>query len=155
MDSILEISLRYKERIMTRQWIDPASCRSLVVLVESVTAPLLMQHASPVCLELDIDASLEIPADPQKTADLIRALVNQALAEMPRGGDLVVTACPSGGQIELEIADSGCDIEDRSRRLPLAAAAIGADLKWQNCPQGGGAVTITFGPQNQSRRMAA
>ena len=140
---------------MKPQWIDPASCQSLVVLVEAVAAPMLVRHSAPVCLELDVDASLGIPADPQQTADLIRSLVNQALSEIPDGGDLMVTSCHSSGNIELEIADSGCDIQDRSQRLPMAAAAIGAELNWQNCPQGGGAVTITFRSDAQSKRMAA
>ena len=140
---------------MSTQWIDPNSCRSLAVLVESVAAPLLIQHTAPVCLELDIDTSLDVPADPAGTVLLVRTLVGQALAEMPEGGDLNITACATPQGVELELADTGSDIEDRATRLPLAAAAIGAQVKWQNCPQGGGAVTVTFRPQSGSQRKAA
>lgn len=140
---------------MSSQWIDPSSCRSLAVLVESVIAPLLIQHASPVCLELDIETSLPVPADAFKTVELLKALVNQSLLEMPDGGDLIVTACETPMGIELELADTGCDIKDRDRRFPLAAAAIGAAVTWQNCPQGGGAVTIRFRRQEGVRRAAA
>ena len=140
---------------MTNQWIDPSSCRSLAVLVESVIAPLLIQHDSPVCLELDIDTSLEVPADAVKTVDLLKTLVSQSLSEMPDGGDLVVTACQTPRGLELELADTGCDIEEREKRLPMAAASIGASVMWQNCPQGGGAVTIKFPPQQGIRRAAA
>lgn len=140
---------------MTNQWIDPSSCRSLAVLVESVIAPLLIQHDSPVCLELDIDTSLEVPADAATTVDLLKKLVSQSLAEMPEGGDLVVTACQTPMGLELELADTGCDVSEREKRLPMAAASIGASVTWQNCPQGGGAVTIKFPPQQGLRRAAA
>lgn len=139
----------------SQTWIDPNSCRSLAVLVETVTSPLLVRHAAAVCLEVDIDAGLRIPADPGQTAKLIETLVSQALREMPDGGDLIVTACETQRGVELEFADSGGDVEDRSQSLPLTAASIGAKLHWQNCPQGGGAVTITFPRLAQARRKAA
>lgn len=140
---------------MSNQWIDPSSCRSLAVLVESVTAPMLIDHAAPVCLELDIDTALDVPADPVRTVELVKTLVGQALAEMPDGGDLVITACETPRGVELELADTGCDVQDRATRLPLAAAAIGAQVQWQNCPQGGGAVTVTFRRESGNQRMAA
>ena len=140
---------------MSHPWIDPSSCRSLAVLVESVTAPLLMQHAAPVCLEVDIDHAIGLPADPAATAELLRTLVGQALTMMPDGGDLAITGCETAGRVELEMADSGDDVEQRIRRLPLAAAAVGAEIHWQNCPQGGAAVTVKFPPRAQSRPMAA
>ena len=140
---------------MSNQWIDPASCRSLAVLVEAVTAPLLIQHESPICLELEVDPALGSPADQERTAELIRTLVKQSLAEMPDGGDLLITACETPHGIELEFADTGCDVQQRSQSMPMAAAAVSAKLAWHNCPQGGGAVTITFPPDQQSQRRAA
>jgi len=140
---------------MSNQWIDPKTCRSLAVLVESVTAPLLIEHSTPICLELDIDTSLDVPADPARTVELVRTLTRQALAEMPEGGDLNITACETPRGLELEMADTGTDIQHRAKRLPLAAAAIGAHVVWQNCPQGGAAVTVTFPGQSGMRRLAA
>lgn len=144
-----------RKRTMPHPWIDPNSCRSLAVLVESVSAPLLMQHAAPICLEVDIDHAIGLPADPAATAELIRTLVGQALGTMPEGGDLMITGCDTPRGVELEMADSGADVEQRIRRLPLAAAAVGAEIHWQNCPQGGGAVTVRFPPRAEPRRMAA
>jgi len=140
---------------MSYQWIDPASCHSLIVLVESVIAPLLVQHASPVCLEIDIDPELGIPADATAMADLLRSLCRQSLSEMPGGGDLMITACQTERGLELELADTGREIESRPQNLPLVAAALGARLKWQNCPQGGGAVTVTFRSGQAAIRRAA
>ena len=136
-------------------WMEPGECRNLLVLVESVTAPLLIRHQAPVCLELDIDVAMPIPCDQQRTADLITALSKQALEAMPDGGDLMITGFEGANGIELEIADSGIDSANRERHLPIAAAAINADLQWQNCPQGGVAVTILFPAQPSSNRMAA
>ena len=140
---------------MPSQWIDLNSCHSLAVLVESVTAPLLIEHSSPVCLEMDIDTEVDIPADPQHTADLVKALVRQALQEMPEGGDLTITACETPGGLELELADTGGDIENRATRLPMVASVIGASIVWQNCPQGGAAATVAFRAEGGQRRMAA
>jgi len=129
---------------MSTRWIKPNECRSLAVLVESVIGQMLIPHAMPICLELDIDTDIPVPDDVNKVVSLLESLVSQSLEEMPDGGDLTVTAVSSHDGIELELADTGCDVEQRSRRLPMVAAAIGAALSWQNCPQGGGAVTIRF-----------
>jgi len=140
---------------MASGWMEPDACRNLMILVESVTAPLLIRHPSPVCLEMDIESDLPIPCDKGRTADLIAALAQQALAAMPDGGDLMITGCRTSSGIELEIADSGNDVKHRERHLPIAAAAIQADLEWKNCPQGGVAVTILFPPAEDSRKRLA
>ncbi len=140
---------------MSDHWIEPNSCPTLAVLVESVAGPLLMRHVAPIALEMDIDAELAVPADAVQTAELVRTLVNQAIDEMPEGGDLVVTACETAAGVELELADTGGDIQQRAQRLPMAAAAIGARLVWHNCPQGGAAVTVTFRRHSGQGRIAA
>ncbi len=140
---------------MSHQWIDPNACQSLAVLVESVTASMLIEHPAAVCLEVDIDQSLGIPADPQRTVDLITTLVKQSLSEMPDGGELTVTACETIHGVELDMADTGGDVADRVNHLPLAAAAIGASVTWKNCPQGGAAAMVTFRRDAGSGRMAA
>ena len=140
---------------MSNQWIAPESCPSLAVLVETVTAPLLIQHSSPICLEMEIENSIRIPADPNQTAEIIRALVTQMLGEMPAGGELMIAAQETDGAVELELADSGCPIENRACSIPMAAASIGANLDWKSGPQGGAVVKITFGRHGQSVRRAA
>ncbi len=141
---------------MTNHWIDPQTSRSLAVLVESVTVPLLVEHAAPICLELDIDVRLKVPADPGRVVDLVRSLASQSLSEMSDGGDLMITACETVDGIELEFADTGCDVSRRAQSRPLSVAAIGATIAWQNCPQGGGSVTVKFprAASAQDRRAA-
>ena len=140
---------------MASGWMEPEACRKLAVLIESVTAPMLIEHPSPVCLELDVSMDVPIPGEKRLAAELVAALCRQALSAMPDGGDLIVTACETQTGIELEIADSGSDLDSRERHLPFAAAAMEADLHWQNCPQGGVAVTIRFPGNQVSERLAA
>ncbi len=140
---------------MANPWIDPTDCKSLAILVESVIAPMLMDHPAPVCLDMEVDSAIEVPTDPVVTAELIRALTRQALEEMADGGDLTVTACETPSGVELEMADTGVDTQDRSHRIPMVAAAIGAQLSWQNCPQGGAAVTVIFPRRDQWLRQVA
>jgi hypothetical protein len=64
---------------------------------------------------------------------------------MTAGGDLTLTAWSDGERVELEIADTGRAIAERPQCLPLVAAVVGAQMCWQDCPQGGAAVTIFFG----------
>lgn len=140
---------------MSNPWIDPNSCPSLVVLVDCVAGPLLMQHEAAIALETDIQEGIPVPADAVATAELLRTLISQAIEEMPEGGELTVTACETQGGVELEIADTGRQAEHRWQRLPLAAASLGAELSWQNCPQGGAAVTVRFPPRRQRQQRAA
>lgn len=135
--------------------IDPSSFRSLAILVESVAVPLLREHPAAICLEVDIDPEIEVSTDPATTVELIRALTNQALGVMAHGGDLTVTGCETPQGVELEFADTGTEMAARERSLPMAAASIGAQVRWQNCPQGGVAVTVSFPPKSQSQRRAA
>lgn len=140
---------------MPHRNIDPSSFRSLAILVESVAVPLLREHPAPICLEVDIDPSIEVPSDPKGTVELIRGLTDQAIAMMPAGGDLNITGCETAEGVELELADTGSELSARERRLPIAAANLGARVRWQNCPQGGVAVTVAFPRLDAARRRAA
>lgn len=135
--------------------IDPSSFRSLAILVESVAVPLLREHPSPVCLEVEVDPEIEVPGDRAPTVELVRVLTQQALSVMPDGGDLTVTGLETDHGVELELADTGREVDGRERRLPMAAATLGADIRWQNCPQGGVAVTVRFPRHANARRRAA
>jgi len=127
----------------------------LAVVVESVAAPLLMSHPAPVCLEVDIDMDVRLPVDSPSLCQVLDSLVRQALAQMPDGGELTITACESATGVEIELADTGPDVAARPCRLPMIAAAMSADIKWQNCPQGGGAVTVNIPFYRRTIRRAA
>ena len=130
---------------MSHQFIDPMRCDSLAFLMESVASKILRSHEAAICLEIDIDVKLGLPASAETLCELVGSLIKQSLEEMPHGGDLSITGVTNrSGAIELEIADTGTNIETRPQSRPMAAARIDAELQWQDCPQGGGAVTICF-----------
>lgn len=108
-----------------------------------------------ISIDLDIDADLTLPTDPSWLQSLCQSLIDAAIREMPTGGNILLTACRCGDHIELEIADDGSSLPDRFRHRPLVAAKMGATLHWQDCPQGGVAVTVRFAAQAQSQSRDA
>ncbi|TVQ02241.1 MAG: ATPase [Planctomycetaceae bacterium] len=129
----------------------------LAVLVECVIFPLLREHPAPIHFDLAVPIDLMTTADPELLSDLLKSLVRGSLKPMSDGGELTVTAVHSVQGIELEIADSVGGVEDRELPVSLAAAGLGCKPHWQNCPQGGVAVTITLPDANPiaSTRKAA
>lgn len=116
---------------------------------------MLMAHTSPVCLDVDIDHAIESPVDAASICQLVQSLVKQSLLEMPQGGELTITACETATGVELELADTGGDVSQRMCTLPMVAAAMHAEIRWQNCPQGGAAVTVTLPKFRRQARKAA
>ncbi len=127
---------------------------SLAVLVEQVASPMLVAHPAPVLLDMDLRLDLMTTADRTQLKELIGTLIASSLREMPRGGELTISACQTANGVELEIADTGSDAESRNSLLPFSAAALGCKPHWQNCPQGGAAVTIVLPFSNVKRHAA-
>ncbi|EMI44449.1 HAMP domain-containing histidine kinase [Rhodopirellula sp. SWK7] len=140
---------------MSHRLIGNEANHPLAIVVESVASQLLMKHPAPIHLEVDIDLSLRLPVDSSSLSQLIDSLVRQAILEMADGGELTITACETATGVDIEIADTGCDVESRACKLPMIAAAMAAELTWQNCPQGGGAVTARLPIYHQAQRRAA
>ncbi len=136
----------------------PAPTMPLAAIVESAASQLLLGHSAPIALEMDIDVEIMNPVDAASLTGLLTNLMQQSIDEMPTGGDLTITACQTARGLELEIADTGDSAENRRRTLPMITAALSADVSWQNCPQGGAAVTIVLPNKAAgaaSRRRAA
>jgi hypothetical protein len=147
------VNIACRERTMSNLNNGP-DASSLAVLVECVVSPLVREHPAPVCFELNLPIELTTTADRSRLSELVRSLVRDSLNQMPDGGELCVTGCLTAKGIELEIADTGSDIDNRGHKLSLAAAALGCKPRWQNCPQGGAAVTIVL-PSHSAIRKAA
>lgn len=114
-----------------------------------------MAHPAPVCLEVDIAADIRLPVDSPSLCQLLDSLIRQSLIEMPDGGELTITGYQTATGVEIELADTGRDVVRRPCKLPMIAAAMSADVLWQNCPQGGAAVTLSIPFYRQSTRRAA
>lgn len=105
-------------------------------------------------VELDVPESLTFPVDPAGVSLLVQSLVSSAVACLDSDGEITVTAWQAGELLEIEIADNGPAIQTRPRFIPHVAAALGCQLVWQNCPQGGAAVTVVV-PRLVAKRSAA
>ncbi len=139
---------------MNRRSFSPSGPSLLAVLVECTVAPMLREHAAPILFELNIDTSLKTNANSEHLISLLQSLVHDSLREMQDGGELTISACQTANGVELEIADTGSDAENRSHSISIAAASLGCKPHWQNCPQGGAAVTLILPFSNAARKAA-
>ena len=141
----------------------------------------VLQSLEPQLRAQDISADVCCPQELSATADrdmLRRAVLNlvlNALDAMPAGGELVLTACETKADLEIEIADSGPGIPgtivDRlfepffttkgsGTGLGLAiveriATAHGGKAAVVNCPEGGAAFTLVIPQTSQVMERAA
>lgn len=105
-------------------------------------------------LEIDLPAGWQSPLEDQVLSTLVRSLVKASIECAEDCDELLITIYDSGDVVEIEVADDGPPLQERAQRLPMAAAAVGAELVWQDCPQGGVALTAII-PKAQRRRLAA
>ncbi len=66
------MNIACRERTMSQLY-NPPSGSSLAILVECVVSPLLRQHPTPVCFELNIPMDLTTTADRFRLTDLLRS----------------------------------------------------------------------------------
>lgn len=137
------------------------SVRPLVALAEVIQGLAVnRQEAIDFCFELDISPHLQAPGDAETIAQLVGTLIDSALEACADDDqcvgpcELLITACELDGRVEIEVADNGPAVEYRPRRIPLVTAQLNANLFWQDCPQGGVAVTAVI-PKSQQARKAA
>ena len=95
-----------------------ATTTDLGVLAQAVSAefvPALVQHDSRLDLRLPDDA-IRVVCDPERVAQLLRILIDNALAHTPNGTDVVVTATPAenGTGASLSVNDRGPGIPDEA-----------------------------------------
>ena len=95
-----------------------ATTTDLGVLAQAVTAefvPALAQHDSELELRLPDDA-IRVVCDPERVAQLLRILIDNALAHTPSGTDVVVTAtaAENGSGASLSVHDSGPGIPEEA-----------------------------------------
>lgn len=126
----------------------------LAELIRQATDGLLVRHPAEIGCDFDLDPRIIVRQMPNEIRDLVHALVRQSLQEMEDGGELTITAWSDGERVELEIADTGRSVTQRPKCLPMVAAVVGARMHWQDCPQGGAAVTVDLGSQTVRREAA-
>ena len=81
----------------------------LGVLAEAVTSeflPALTRHGSHLELRLPREG-VEAMCDPERVAQILRILIDNALTHTPEGTDVVVSASRANGSVELAVRDFG------------------------------------------------
>ena len=105
-------------------------------------------------VEVDVPENIGIPTAIRPLRELVTALTQRATEHICDGGELTFIGWESSDACELEIADSGCSVAERSCTPPAVTNIAGAELVWQDCPQGGAAVTLHFNRRFAQRKVA-
>jgi two-component system OmpR family sensor kinase len=88
---------------------EPTDVGQLAREVASEFTPLASQHESDVTL--DLRESIELECDPERVAQVLRILLDNALRHTPPGTGVQVSAARSNGHVRLEVSDAGLGIK--------------------------------------------
>jgi signal transduction histidine kinase len=94
---------------------EPTDVQRLARDVVGEFTPLAAQRGSRLEVEL-ADEAIEIECDPERVAQVVRILLDNALMHTPTGTGVVVSAARENGQVILEVSDSGLGI--RRQTMP-------------------------------------
>ena len=92
---------------------EPTDLGVLTRAVTSEFGPALVRHESELELRL-IGGRTEAEVDPERVAQILRILIDNALAHTPPGTDMVVTAQRQDGRLQLSVRDFGEGIKRQS-----------------------------------------
>jgi two-component system OmpR family sensor kinase len=94
---------------------EPTDVGQLAREVAAEFTPAAHRHRSPVALELS-DEPIELECDPERVAQVLRILLDNALVHTPAGTGVRVSAARRNGHVRLEVSDRGLGI--RSQNMP-------------------------------------
>ena len=90
---------------------EPTDLRQLAREVAAEFTPAAQAHDAPVELHTGREP-LEVECDPERVAQVMRILLDNAFVHTPTGTSIRVSAERSNGHVTLEVADSGLGIRD-------------------------------------------
>jgi two-component system, OmpR family, sensor kinase len=89
---------------------EPTDVGQLAREVAAEFTPAAQRHESMVVLELD-DDPIELECDPERVAQVLRILLDNALVHTPAGTGVRVSADRRNGHVRLEVSDGGHGIK--------------------------------------------
>jgi two-component system, OmpR family, sensor kinase len=89
---------------------EPTDVGQLAREVAAEFTPAAARHASDVRLELRAEP-IELDCDPERVAQVLRILLDNALRHTPPGTGVRVSAARSNGHVRLEVTDAGLGIK--------------------------------------------
>lgn len=89
---------------------EPTDVRELAQAVAAEFTPALAVHDSRLDLHL-AEGPVEASCDPERVAQIMRILIDNALSHTPPGTDVVVSAGRANGRVRLSVTDFGTGID--------------------------------------------
>jgi two-component system, OmpR family, sensor kinase len=89
---------------------EPTDVGQLAREVAGEFTPAAQRHDSPVALDLP-DEPVELECDPERVAQVLRILLDNALVHTPAGTGVRVSAARRNGHVRLEVSDLGLGIK--------------------------------------------
>jgi two-component system, OmpR family, sensor kinase len=89
---------------------EPTDVGQLAREVAAEFTPAAARHGADVRLELD-EEPLELECDPERVAQVLRILLDNALVHTPAGTGVRVSAARENGHVRLEVSDRGLGIK--------------------------------------------
>ena len=89
---------------------EPTDVGQLAREVASEFTPAAQRHRADVELELDGEP-IELECDPERVAQVLRILLDNALVHTPQGTGVRVSAARANGHVRLEVSDRGLGIK--------------------------------------------
>jgi two-component system, OmpR family, sensor kinase len=89
---------------------EPTDVGQLAREVAGEFTPAAQRHDSPVRLELP-DEPIELDCDPERVAQVLRILLDNAIVHTPAGTGVRVSAARRNGHVRLEVSDRGLGIK--------------------------------------------
>ena len=108
VDQLLDLSRLESGALELRP--EPTDVNQLAREVAGEFTPAAQRHESAVRLELP-DHPIELDCDPERVAQVLRILLDNALVHTPTGTGVRVSAARANGHVRLEVSDRGLGIK--------------------------------------------
>jgi signal transduction histidine kinase len=116
--------------------------------------PAVDVHGSRLSLDLE-SGRVEAVCDPDRVAQIMRILLDNALRHTPPGTDVEISACRENGRVRLAVADSGPGLEESTRLHAFerfftadsgSGSGLGLAIAKELAERMDGGITLSSGP---------
>jgi signal transduction histidine kinase len=90
---------------------EPTDLGALAREVTSEFTPAIQRHRAEVAVEAAAESDIEIECDPERVAQVLRILIDNALVHTPAGTAITVTADRTDGEARITVTDTGLGIK--------------------------------------------
>ena len=131
------------------------------IVEQAVTILRPQANAKGIVLTVDLPPDLPlVDVDPERVGQVLRNLLNNAVAHTPQGGEITVAAQTSGAEVSVSVHDTGTGIApehlpfvfdrfyraDKSRARQTGGSGLGLAIVKQLVIAHGGTITATSAP---------